>query len=411
MRTRKLIKRLDFTNARRSEVTLGPGTRLDAKENRLALLGSNFGPPYSQADDLYVRTRLFNPSTLKRWQGFEAVAKMQKNGVGVVVTSLGFRVWDGTTEWVWLGAWTPASAPNEWNTEQEIGDNLPTFPVGPIGIVINLRTFDPTLTPEVYAIKLLWDSVAEFQEEYIARMLLPALRSELRPIAEMAHKTTAATTSLDLDRIETPYKIVGIDAVFNTTDDPSRLSDLFLGYNSTTKVVTFSSVPTGKTVVVQFTYAPEVAIATSQDYTELSKTPAVLIEEVITDDRRALPRRGERVANKAEGVAYVLTDGFQLDMDFTVMWTADKLKDHDRLADEVKRFFADRLLRSPGLDELFRVYTTSEHSHQTSNPQSGLHQARLRARICNAVFYLEGASPVPLTKRLEVTGSVEFQVE
>jgi hypothetical protein len=50
------------------------------------------------------------------------------------------------------------------------------------------------------------------------------------------------------------------------------------------------------------------------------------------------------------------------------------------------------------------LYTTEEYSHQPSALQSELHSARIRARLCNARFYLKDAVPVFATRRVLIQG-------
>jgi hypothetical protein len=409
MRLKKLVKRFDFSNDERRNVTLGSGVRLAYERQQLELIAIN--NVYSTAPDLFAKTRLTSPNTCKGWIGFECEAKMKKNGAGAVVTSLGFRLSrDGTAQLWWNGsAWTAAD-PGEWNTEAEICAHIAAFTGQSIQVIVNLKTSDGAYTPEVQTVKLLWNSDIEFQQEYIARSMIPAMREEILPISEYAVDLTATSTTLDLKKIETPYNIVSIDAVYNLTDDPTKQTDLLASYNTTTKVVTFASVGASKRVLVRFVYAPNIVIIQSQDFKEISKIPAVCIESIFLEKSRQMDP-GEHVLNRATGLGWKLKDGFQEDISFTIRYVTDKVADLDALADQVKKFFMDRLLRCRGQDENVRLYTIEEYSHQPSALQSELHSARLRARILDAVFYLKDAVPVQATQRFLVTGgNVEFQV-
>jgi len=400
MRLKKLVKRFDFSNDERRNVTLGAGVRLAYERQQLELIAVN--NIYSTAPDLFAKTRLTTPSTCKGWIGFECEAKMKKNGVGDVVTSLGFRLSrDGTAQLWWNGAAWAAAAPGQWNTEAEVCAHIAAFTGQTIQVIVNLKTSDGAYTPEVQAVKLLWNSDIEFQQEYIARSMIPAMREEILPISEYAVDLTATATTLDLKKIETPYTIVSIDSVYNVTDDPTKQTDLLVSYNPTTKVVTFASVSAGKRVWVRFVYSPEIVIVQSQDFAELSKVPAVCIES-ITMDQMIECDPGESVINRATGNGWQINDGYQQDINFTVRYVTDKTADLDALADQVKKFFQTRLLRCRGQDEYVGLYTTEEYSHQPSALQSELHSARLRARISNARFYLKDALPVTGVRKFTI---------
>jgi len=409
MRLKKLVKRFDFSNDERRNVTLGPGVRLAYERQQLELVATN--NVYSTAPDLYAKTRLTTPKTCKGWILFECEAKMKKNGAGAVVTSLGFRLSnDGSNQLWWDGsAWSPAS-PGQWNTESEVCDHIASFSGQSIQVVINLKTTDGAYTPEVGAVKILWNSDIEFQQEYVARSMIPAMREEILPISEYAVDIAVNTADLDLGAIETPYDIVYVDSVYNVTDDPSKQTDLLSGYNATSKVVTFSPVAGGKRVLVRFVYKPSIVIIQSQDFKEISKIPAICIESIFLEKSRQVDP-GESVVNRATGLGWQLKEGFQEDISFTIRYVADKVADLDALGDQVKKFFQDRLLHCRGQDEYARMYTIEEYSHQPSALQSELHSARLRARILDAVFYLRDAVPVQATQRFLVTGgNVEFKV-
>ncbi len=113
---------------------------------------------------------------------------------------------------------------------------------------------------------------------------------------------------------------------------------------------------------------------------------------------------GDSVVNRATGAGWQLKDGFQEDISFTVRYVTDKVADLDSLADQVKKFFQERLLRCRGQDEYVAMYTIEEYSHQPSALQSELHSARLRARICKASFFLRDAVPVFGVQRVKVIG-------
>ena len=291
-----------------------------------------------------------------------------------------------------------------------VATNIAAYPFAPIQVVINPSTSDARFTPELRRVKLLWESDIEFQEEYVARSLLPELRETLRPIAELDVKVAAGTTTIDLNSIETPYNVESVDAVYNMTADPERRTDIFQGYVSGTKIVTFAAPGATSVIRVRFVYAPVVAIATDQDFTELAKVPAIVLESIDETYGFAAPT-AEHVINRETGEGWQLDGAWTADINITIRWVADKTKDADRLGGAVRQFFCDRILRARGQDEFFAVYTIEDYNHQPGSNQSSLHSGTLRARICNTVSYQKDAVQVTAVKRFVVTGgNLEFQV-
>lgn len=406
-RLKKLIKEFVFEEKNRPRIVLGAGVRLSPEDQRLEL--APIGGPYPLTANLQATSWVSNPNRLKQWLLFEAIVKNKKDIHGAVVTSVKYRLSvDGTAHLWWNGTtWTTPSA-GEWNTEAELSAHLPTFPVATqsLAVVLNLSTTDSAVTPEVKRLKFLYSSDLEFQEEYVARSLLPLMRDEILPISDYPFKASAGQTSVSLSRVETSYNVVSIDSVYNATTDPNQLTDLFASYDPTTKTVVWTpAVAAGDMIWIRFVYNPEIIMAQSQDFTQLSKLPAVLIESVDSGKKTEISHT-DWVVDKATNSGWRLAPGFQCDLDVSVRFTADKLKDLDRLGDQVKKVFTERLFRARGQDELFRLYITSEYTQAFSETQSEIHSGRLRARICNAVFYPNDAKPVNGVQRFLMNGKV-----
>lgn len=410
MKVKKLITRFDFQERNREEVGLGPKTRLHPKKGLLCLTGPNWGAPYPTDEDLWIKTRLVNPESCIRWVGFQSDQTNYKDGLGNTVTFVGFRLSDGNDELFWNGSEWTIAAPGNWNTEQEVADHISDYPHRALQVVINLRTTHPTFTPEVHNVKLLWDSIIEYQEDYVARSLLRAMKEEIRPIAQIIADTPKTTSAFNLSSIETTYKIVGVDGVFNLDDDPLMRNDLAGIYDASQSIIQFSaSIPASKRVLIRFEYVPTIAISTHQEYIEVSQTPSIIIEGIDWNVKERI-EKGEFVVNRQAGTAYELQNFWKGDIDINISWIADKLKDIDAIGTELNKFFNNKMLRSVGLDTFFRLYAFEPYVQNVGALQSSLHIARLRARICDAVFYGPGAVPVPVTKRFLAEGMVNFQV-
>lgn len=401
-RLKTIIKRFRFEERNRSLIVLGAGVRLSPTLNLATLVGTP--GTYSTDDDLFVKTWISRPRSAKRWIGFHADYSNFRNAEDVVVTSVGFRLSDGTTELYWDGAaWTVAGA-GDWNTENDVSANIASYPIGEqrIQVVVNLKTTNNNYAPVVYGVRLAYESDVEEMEDLVWRSFVPSLRAALRPIGEYKFQTSAATTTIDLSKIETPYNIVGLDSVYNLTADPDRLTELSATFDANSKVVTLSSsIASGQTLVVRFNYQPIVAVTTSPDYDEFDAVPCVVIE-----DMRQVNRR------KSIGADYVLNkatlsgrkvEASQSDIELVLAWYTDKGTDHARLSGELRRYFeSNQLLTSVALDEKFRLWAVDWYEQRTAANRIGTHAGRLRCRIVGALFYDSDASDIHGVKGLDL---------
>lgn len=403
MRITKLVKHFHFEEENRKEITLGAGVRLNPKTDRLQLVG----PPFAASG--IAQTPVTNPTTVKQWIGFQAFVRQRFSGgakVGggiakVPITSASYRLTDGTDEFFWDGgSWVVNVV--DFNTEEEVVANIGTFPVvsQKLGVVIQLATTDPDFTPELEEIRILWASDIEQFEDIILRALVGELRDTIRPVAELdvpAPLTGGPVTTVDLKVIETPYDIVDVDSVYDDTADPNHLNDLFDSFDSGTKVVTLSAgVPDTNEIRVRFVYRPPVAVTTSQDFTEISKVPIIVLNEIGWVDGRRMAV-DDSVVNKSAETAVKVFAPIQGDFEIALLGITDKLVDQLRLADEIKRFFLNHPdIRSPGLDERFSMLLVEEYDSRTTAGSPDLHTGRALFRIRDVVFHGQDAVDVPV---------------
>lgn len=413
MRTRKLIKHFDFAEINRRRLTLHAKVRLDPARDRVLLKETLQGFPLD--DELYVRSWVAHPESARQWFGFQADVVLPQVE-GVQVTSIGYRLGDGTNERFWNGTTWAVATTGDWNTEAEVANNIASFPVASrkLQIVANLKTTDASVSPELIRVRVLYLSDIEFQEDYVYRLLVKQLRENVRPIADYALKLAATGTTVDLDSypLETPYNLVGIDAVFNHTDDPTHLVDLYSSYNPTTKVITLnSSVEANKTLWVQFTYEPEVAVTTSSEYHEVAKTPAIILED-INLVRTSEVGWDDSVINKDTGHGWKIPSPLRGDLEVRLLLLADKGLDLHKMADEVKRYvLSNPLVRSPGLDEEYRLWMIDEFDMATLLKLGDVLTARMTLRLVNVMFALRDAVEVHAVKRFNLTGEMNAIVE
>jgi hypothetical protein len=403
---RKLIKTFEFDETKRSLITLGANVRLDPADGRVKLVLGATG--YSTAANLFFKTWLTTPKAARAWYGFEALVATPTN------TSVRYRLsTDGVSQKFWNGSiWTDATT-SDWNTEVQVSANIATFPITQraIQVIANLTTTNASSTPEVTSFKIGYEADIDFDEDLIARSLLPALRA-LRPVGEHTVKIAAAASTIDLSKIETPYNVINVVAAYNSTTDPTSETNLFQSYNAVTKILTLSSsVAAGHRVQIVFQYEPEVALSTSQDYKEFSKIPCIIIES-IRESSRYESGNDSIIANRTTGAAWTLEGGQQRCVELDVSWIADKGLDMSRLSTVIESFFRDGTLRSVGMDESYSLQLLSSHLYIPGARQNDVHESRLTARIRDALFYTSDAKQAfAATSFILQGGNVNLTVE
>lgn len=401
-RYRKWIKSFVFEEQERRTLTF-VGVRLSERQRlELAPLPNGL---YPTAPDLYASTRVTTPEACRKWSGFFVDSNAPKNLQGS--TDVRFRLNDGVTERYWnsgANAWIAAS-PNNWNTEQEVADHIGEWPTQSLGVVLNLSTTNPRLTPYVTEVRLMFDTDLVALEDYIVRSLIDRLRVELRPISILAFDSKGQTT-IDLGALQAPYDVVDVDAVYNNALDPVHMAPLEgCSYDAGTKTLTLPAQPFGHRVEVRFEWRPYVVLTQSQDYTEIAKIPAVVISDVQIVNT-ALARAGSYpfVINKGTGKGFALTEGVQADIAVPLSLIAPSSRDLHVMCEEVQRFFANNnVFHVRGQDEMYPIYCDADFADSSTATQKETFSATLQARILNAVFYPEDAKPITGVLRFKVT--------
>jgi len=413
MQLRYFIKHFTFTEKDRNHITLGTNTRLNPVTHR-AQLGTYGVDTYPTTADLYVKTRLTNPEAVRQWQGFE-VEVIHKSILGVQKTSVGFRLSDGTDQYWWTGSVWQINT-TSWNTEAEVAANISAFPATSrkLQVVVNLKTDDVTVTPELVEIRVLYGAQLDSElEDMILRTIVRGMKN-IRAITRFPIKmaTTGITIDLDNFTLDADYNVVDVDAAFNHTDDPEHNTDLLDSYDPGTKVITLiSQVAAGKTIWLRLEYKPRVAVQTSRDYIEVEHIPSLIIEDVALMD--AVQRFGEDyVGKRSDYTATIVPAPVQGNLEFTLSAIADKVVDGLRLSAAVKRWFGDNpLIRSTGLDEAYNLRLVDEYEHRGTASEEDLFTWRATFRVENFCIWTRSPESGYLVKKFKATGDADFTVE
>jgi hypothetical protein len=425
MRAKKYIKFLTWREDDRGNVTLGANTRINPATN-CAQLGTYDSAEYPTDLDLYVKSRLTSPAQLHQWLGFEVDVR-NKFVDTEQVTGVQFRLSDGTSEYWWNGAAWEVNT-SDWNSEAEVANNISSFGTSTkrLQVVVNLWTTDPSQTPELAGIKVLYSATVNSEiEDLIERSLVPLLKSSLRPLARVTLVKSDAEDDDEIEipqyRIDTDYRFVGVDAVFNHTDDPDHENDLYdshttrstpsdLWHNGTVNVITLSeSVDAGKLLWLQLLYEPVVTLGANQDYYELAHVPALVIER-LEYHGRAL--RGENyVGNRSDGTAVVIGTVLQGRLEMTVAVTTDKIFDSFGMSDELEAFFGGNpLIASVGLDDSYRLRVVGTLDFSTPLVNNELRTWRITAYIEDVLVYVRDERSDYLVNRLMIEGTLDVEV-
>lgn len=404
-RYRKWMKSFQFEDPARRTMQF-VGVTLHGKRQRLELSSQSNGF-YPTAPDLYARTRVTTPTACRKWAGFFADLQLPRDSQGA--TDVRFRLNDGAVDRYWntgASAWVPAST-NNWNTEQEVADHIADWPTQALGVVLNLSTTNPRLTPHVNEVRLMYETDLVSLEDYVVRSFVEELRAMLRPISIVAFKSTGQT-SIDLNELlQVPYDVIDVDSVYNNAIDPTHFAPLTgWSFDPTTKLLSIPAQPTDHRVEVRFVWRPHVVLTQSQDYTEIAKIPVVVVSDVEVY-RTRLIRNRPYVINKRTGQGFAFEEGFQGDISVPLLFIAPSARDLHVMGEEVSRFFANTtLLHVRGQDEFYPVQPDTEYGDNSMPSQKETYSARLQARIRNAVFYPEDARPITGVLRFEVAGGL-----
>jgi len=409
-RYRKMIKNFLFQESiRKDMVELDAGVRLNPEKHRLEIKQINGEYPTTQ--DLYARTRITTPNSLRKWSGFFVILKNQSVS-GNQITNVMFRISDGINDYYWntgSNTWAIASS-NNWNTEEEIANNIHEYKNQSIQIVINLSTQNKYYTPYVYEVRLLYDSDIIFLEDYIVRSFKRGIEDNVRPIS--IYKLKSSGQSSVVLNSQTPYEIIGIDAVYNSTTDPNHLSPLTgVSFDLSTKTISFPAQPIDNIITIRFIWKPHVVLSQSQDYTEIAKIPVVLIQDIIIENEIDVRPR-PYVINKSTSNGFMFNDAIQCDLVIPLRIITGSMRNLHVLSDELRRYFTNSVfLHSYGQDEDYSYRIENSFNDSYTPSQKEVFTARITIRVEKALLLNEDAKPINGVKEFNVTGgNINIQV-
>jgi len=347
MTTQKIAHCFEFTEEFRSKLTFSDSTKifLDSASNQIALRKQSYDRSagkdvYSLDANLSVTIEAINPLALVAWAGIGSTPRPSLQPTGATV---GYKLNDGTDDRYWGGGSWSVAGLTDWNTEAVMAANIATFPATSktISVVINLVTTDKYETPTLTSIDLLGQYNISYLYSLIAGSFVPALRSTVSFQVDYLIRHGGTNKIHLLDFVKSLYNINTIDAVYDDTSDPTHVTNLYSAWDSTDSVITLSSaVARGNNIFIVFTVEPEVAINwSSQDYTETSRLPAIVLESF--DLAGNVVWGSQEVKNVGTNLASVRRDPTRLQLAFTVQVIAESNKSLFQMMDGMLSFAAN----------------------------------------------------------------------
>jgi hypothetical protein len=416
--SQKLVKCLLMDERIRPNLTFSDATkiRLSPEDRRLQLRAQrinhfNGKTEYPIDTDLTVKIAPVNPLALRAWEGFDIYPPLSSQPEN---TTIQFRLTDGTNERYWDGgAWVVAGA-TDWNTQLEIVENIATFAETAqskqLGIVVNLATSDKYVTPTIEYIDLLMDCNIDYLRSLVADALVPSIRSSITPRIEYAMKADGGNKHR-LQRLETAFNIVSVDAVYDHENDQSHYTNLFSSYDAASKVITLATgVQYGQVLWIEFTVEPEVYVNYgSQDYLEVEKIPAVVIDSFTVSGNEVMA--SACVGNISTNDITFRRAPFRLAIDFEVLLLAEKTRTLLAMMDKALEHAANnQVLSWPACDDKVCLRILDEGIFRPRPELTDRHQSRYSLRMEDVFLWTRPAETKPMIQQLNLTiSSPELQ--
>jgi len=409
----KIIKLIEFPETVRPNISFSDTDkiRLDPVTHRVVLKTDSLGYYPISTDPIYVLSPYVEPTAQRKWLKFEELSEKSDG------TSVFHRMVDKTNHtWHWTGsAWEDKGEgvwTGDWNTEQEINDNIETLSFGgdnphAIRIASWLKTTDRSVTPQLQGHKLLMEADISFQESWLLRSLVPSLKAGIHFDADLKLTTTPSQSYVDLVGSDLgDLNVVDCVVGYDLTDDPNLTINIVSSYDPVTKRVTFTgSIASGHRILLRLECVPVVAITTGQDYTELAKVPALILDDLtVTESMKSF--KGEVIKDKVNNNGWQMAPPLNEVWSFLFICATDKLTDQLRLADAIKSYFGSNpFLHWEALDVDLDLVQTSKYTSNYRANLSGVIQGECNFQVKWVPNYLSPGEEVDLVKAFNLTMS------
>jgi hypothetical protein len=347
--------------------------RLDPEDFRIKLKLQATGR-YPTDADLSARSRTYRPEAVAQLLMIQLNARTPRDEDGNAVTSVRLRLFDGTDERFWGGASWDVAGPGDWNTEDEVNQNIASFDVSDraFAVVLNLVTTDDRYTPEVESVFVLWRGLVDWTQDALLDSLTATVQEEALFPADFALPPLEAdSASIDLDSYEdeAALEVVDVEAVWDHDADPLHRTDLLSAYNPGTRVVTLSAaIPAGNRPYLRLSCRASVAWDTGQDFEEVGRLPQVVLRDAEAVSSSPYPfRSASGIVRKDTKEAVKVPAPYRMTYNVTMEVRTDRSREQARVMDALTRLLAvgpasevGPFLRSRATDRRFRLWLVEE---------------------------------------------------
>lgn len=429
-----IINNININETIRSDLVFSDSTKIrlnteNKRDPRIQLKENNVTGFFPLDNDIFVELPFIEPNRLRKWLRFEAITNVADNPSALTVQ---FKVKTTSGNFFYDGANWVAAGLSDWNTQQEISDNISTFPISTIGnkkisFVVNLKTTDKNSTPVLREIKLAGEYQIEFFEDIVYDSIMRKLNTEFQSTSIISLQSVGQS-SVDLGTTleNQSYNITGIESVYNVTDDSLRVNNLFDSYVQGSQkqdgftfepgVVNFSSsIDSGDVIEITFKYLPEFIIKTSQDFFEVPSYPSVVFEQIeevrrvghFIKDTNSIGR--DSVRDFALNDALVQESPSQKTFRFNWAAFTNLQLDQMRLTRDLNAFWAkNKTIKSWGLDIDYDVIINEEFDskeNSKTNDNTDTNVATGSFDILGVLFYDKDSKIEQLVSQMNIETS------
>lgn len=403
---RHYIKQLRFEEKVRSKLTFSDATkiRLNPLTNQLELKKDSLDK-YPTDADLYMAGPLWNPEALTKWEGLHVDPLEENQPAG---TTVGLRLGDGTDQRYWGGASWDVASPGDWSTETEVAANITSFPLTgkQLQLIVNLRTTDNDVTPTVSGLCVLMEADFDYLASIIGDSLVPSLAASFGTLViDFALVVDAGGVNLSLLDLETPFNLVDVLEVYNHDTDPEHLTDIFSAFDSAGKQITVSSAfAVGETAWLKISVAPEIIVNwASQDYIEISKVPAVVIERIDANGNQVTATAVVRDKSASPPTATVMKTPYKLQLNIALTLVGEKTRTLMALQDRALTHAIETpLLRWRALEEELTLTTASEGEFRPRPDLRDEHSSSYSLRLHDVYLWLKPSEQINLVEQVNL---------
>jgi hypothetical protein len=332
-----------------------------------------------------ARTPTLEAAGLRAWLAIELahLEPLDPDGAPSGAT-VRFRLWDGTGDLWWSGIeWETPPSSTDWNTEAEVVAAFPELPgnVRALAVVAKLGTTDGDYTPAFYGARVAFGvRQVSAWDDAVIRTLVASLRAELGITGVIEFTTDAETDAIELPGEEWPYDVIGVDAVYDLTEDPDELAELPGAWAAGSWTPT-DPIPAAHLVRVEFRYVPDVVARRHQDMEDLARLPAIYLSTAGTPATLVRSQDVIQVRDTTTDppTAVVLAGPTLVTLQLQLRIIAELGSDTERIAQAVRSWLGSRAYRrliSPETGELVTVHETTPAVESSDTLAQGVAEAR-----------------------------------